>query len=102
MEAFCELFFDNLATLLGVTGSAVAHIGYGIIAAPWRQTPAAYNFMIAEAWEKMYFEVGLAQGFPRLSFTSHPENGFQARLSYPASVVAIRNFDKQPQETRAE
>ena len=22
MEAFCELFFDNLATLLGVTGAA--------------------------------------------------------------------------------
>ena len=23
MEAFCELFFDNLATLLGVTGAAM-------------------------------------------------------------------------------
>jgi len=56
MEAFCELFFDNLATLLGVTGSAVSHVGYGLIAAGFRAPPAAYNTQIAIEWEKMYYE----------------------------------------------
>jgi hypothetical protein len=56
MEAFCELFFDNLATLLGVTGSAVGHIGFGLIAAPWRSTPALYNTLIAVEWERIYYE----------------------------------------------
>lgn len=59
MEAFCELFFDNLATLLGVTGSAVGHIGFGLIAAPWRPTPKLYNTLIAVEWEKIYYEVKL-------------------------------------------
>ena len=35
IEAFGELFFDNLATMLGVTGSAVGHIGYGLTGQSW-------------------------------------------------------------------
>lgn len=57
LEALCELFFDNLATLLGTTGSAVSHIGYGLIAASWRNWgPPGYNFKIATEWEDMYFK----------------------------------------------
>ena len=36
IEAFGELFFDNLATMLGVTGSAVGHIGYGLTGQSWQ------------------------------------------------------------------
>ena len=85
MEAFCELFFDNLATLLGVTGSAIGHIGYGLIAASWRPPPAAYNFMIAEEWEKIYYEVGHAAGFSRPLFT------FLATHVFPRNILSIRN-----------
>jgi hypothetical protein len=80
MEAFCELFFDNLATLLGVTSAAIGDIGYRLIAASWRPPPAAYNFMIAQEWEKIYYEVGGAQPrFSRVSarYTNHnafPQN----------------------------
>jgi hypothetical protein len=42
-----------------VTGSAVSHVGYGLIAASFRAPPAAYNTQIAIEWEKMYYEVGL-------------------------------------------
>jgi len=53
-EALCELFFDNLATLLGVTGSAVGHIGYGIIGNGFSDVDG-YGLAIAKAWEKIYF-----------------------------------------------
>jgi hypothetical protein len=70
MEAFCELFFDNLATLLGVTGSAVGHIGYGLINAGWRDwIPDLYKLHIAIEWEKIYYEVRVAPA-PR-----HPSPG---------------------------
>jgi len=70
MEAFCELFFDNLATLLGVTGSAVGHIGYGLINASWRDwIPDLYKLHIALEWEKIYYEVRVAPA-PR-----HPSPG---------------------------
>lgn len=70
MEALSELFFDNLATLLGTTGSAVGHIGWGLVAASWRDWgPAGYKQAIAAEWERIYFEwhipacgVGLAFG----------------------------------------
>ena len=54
MEALCELFFDNLATLLGVTGSAVGHIGYGIIGSQ-DVGPEGYPIAVASAWEDIYF-----------------------------------------------
>ena len=55
MEAFCELFFDNLATLLGVTGSAVGHIGYGLINAGWRNwIPDLYKLHIAGIPSKLF------------------------------------------------
>jgi AGZA family xanthine/uracil permease-like MFS transporter len=72
MEALCELFFDNLATLLGVTGSAVGHIGYGIVGAGWRnwgpQGPGTpYNVQIAKEWEDIYFKWNIpACGFALL------------------------------------
>lgn len=72
MEALCELFFDNLATLLGVTGSAVGHIGYGIVGAGWRnwgpQGPGTpYNVRIAMEWESIYFKWNIpACGFALL------------------------------------
>lgn len=70
MEAFCELFFDNLATLLGVTGSAVGHIGFGLINASWRDwIPDLYKLHIALEWEKIYYEVRVAPA-PR-----HPSPG---------------------------
>ena len=57
IEAFGELFFDNLATMLGVTGSAIGHIGYGILAAPWRSWgPEGYALACAQQWEKIYYE----------------------------------------------
>eukprot|EP00403_Amphidinium_massartii_P012334 CAMPEP_0178409442 /NCGR_PEP_ID=MMETSP0689_2-20121128/20465_1 /TAXON_ID=160604 /ORGANISM="Amphidinium massartii, Strain CS-259" /LENGTH=102 /DNA_ID=CAMNT_0020030585 /DNA_START=33 /DNA_END=337 /DNA_ORIENTATION=+ len=52
-EALCELFFDNLATLLSVTGACVGVIGYGIAAGG---NPAgSYRYMVAEEWERIYF-----------------------------------------------
>jgi len=54
-EALCELFFDNLATLLGVTGSAVGHIGYGIIGNSDLNGVPGYGLAVAQAWEKIYF-----------------------------------------------
>ena len=66
----CSLFFDNLATLLGVTGSAVGHIGYGLINAGWRNwIPDLYKLHIAIEWEKIYYEVRVAPA-PR-----HPSPG---------------------------
>jgi len=53
-EALAELFFDNLATLLGVTGACVGLVGYGIVAnaAPFA---GGYGLAIAQEWEKVYF-----------------------------------------------
>jgi xanthine/uracil/vitamin C permease (AzgA family) len=53
-EALCELFFDNLATLLGVTGAAVGYIGYGIIGNSFSDAPG-YGMAMAAEWEKVYF-----------------------------------------------
>ena len=52
MEAFCELFFDNLATLLGVTSSAsyVGGIVGGFRADAYKATA------IMSEWMKIYFE----------------------------------------------
>ena len=101
MEAFCELFFDNLATLLGVTGSAVGHIGYGLINAGWRNwIPDLYKLHIAIEWEKIYYEVRVAPA-PR-----HPSPGggwlapFQtargnrARASDLARARRVRHDDR--------
>jgi AGZA family xanthine/uracil permease-like MFS transporter len=51
MEAFCELFFDNLATLLGVTSSA-SYVG-GIVGGFGAD---AYGSAIMSEWMKIYFE----------------------------------------------
>ena len=56
IEAFGELFFDNLATMLGVTGSAVGHIGYGLTGQSWQGGPDGYPMAVATAWEKIYYE----------------------------------------------
>lgn len=53
-EALCELFFDNLATLLGVTGTGVGYIGYGIIANEFTSVPG-YGLAMAKEWERLYF-----------------------------------------------
>mmetsp|Transcript_62935 Transcript_62935/g.116996 ORF Transcript_62935/g.116996 Transcript_62935/m.116996 type:complete len:668 (+) Transcript_62935:65-2068(+) len=53
IEALCELFFDNLATLLSVTGAAVNTIGYGITAGG--SSPGDYRYIVAEEWERIYF-----------------------------------------------
>jgi hypothetical protein len=43
--------------MLGVTGSAIGHIGYGILAAPWRSWgPEGYALACAQQWEKIYYE----------------------------------------------
>ena len=84
MEAFCELFFDNLATLLGVTGSAVGHVGYGLIAAPWRFTPPLYNTLIAVEWERIYYEVGRGRGIADERRT-HALHGFFSSVAVPIS-----------------
>ena len=51
MEAFCELFFDNLGTLLAVTGSAqtVGNIAGGFGA-------DAYGSALSNEWMKIYYE----------------------------------------------
>lgn len=53
-EALCELFVDNLGSLLGTTGACVGTIGYGIVG---NLPPFAggYGTAIAEEWEKVYF-----------------------------------------------
>jgi len=53
-EALSELFVDNLGSLLGTTGAAVGHIGYGIVGG----LPAfagGYGAAIGREWEKVYF-----------------------------------------------
>lgn len=58
VEAFCELFFDNLATLLTTTGAAIGDIGYGVIDASWRDwIPETYRGYIAVEWEKIFYQV---------------------------------------------
>jgi xanthine/uracil/vitamin C permease (AzgA family) len=52
MEAFCELFFDNLATLLGVTGSA-SYVGS--LAYTGGDMPV-FSGAIMEEWMRIYFE----------------------------------------------
>lgn len=71
MEALCELFFDNLATLLNVTGTAVFYIGYSIIGGnafgptgddgstveiTHPETGIGYGLAMAMEWEKVYFQ----------------------------------------------
>ncbi|CAK9073417.1 unnamed protein product [Durusdinium trenchii] len=53
-EALCELFVDNLGSLLGTTGACVGTIGYGIVG---NLPPFAggYGTAIAKEWEKVYF-----------------------------------------------
>ena len=47
--------------MLGVTGSAIGHIGYGILAAPFRSWgPEGYSVGVAGATvEKIYYEWGI-------------------------------------------
>jgi len=43
--------------MLGVTGSAIGHIGYTLLAAPWRNWgPDGYALACAQQWEKIYYE----------------------------------------------
>jgi len=51
MEAFCELFFDNLATLLGVTSSA-SYVGSIVGGA----AGGDFGSAIMVEWMKIYFE----------------------------------------------
>ena len=55
MEAFCELFFDNLATLLGVTGAAmdVGRIG-GLN--NFGDATDLYKATVTSEWTKIYYD----------------------------------------------
>ena len=50
MEAFCELFFDNLATLLGVTGTAM------YIGSLSGGSSAAFKGALSSEWARIYYE----------------------------------------------
>jgi len=60
-EGLSELFVDNLGSLLGTTGAAVGHIGYGIVGTLGAFTAvgmtdgSSYATAIAQEWEKVYF-----------------------------------------------
>jgi hypothetical protein len=54
-EALCELFFDCLATLLGVTGTCVGFVGYGIVGSEMDKELPGFGYMIAAEWERVYF-----------------------------------------------
>jgi len=55
-EALCELFFDNLASLLGVTGACVGTLGAIISFNDGINAVApGYGPAIAKQWESMYF-----------------------------------------------
>lgn len=74
MEALAELFFDNLATLLGVTGTYCGYIGFGIVAPAMEEVTAGYGYAIAGANEKLYFE----RNIPAVSFGLLFGNAFYA------------------------
>jgi len=54
-EALCELFFDCLATLLGVTGTCVGYVGFGIVGGAMNEALPGFGTAIALEWERVYF-----------------------------------------------
>lgn len=54
-EALCELFFDCLATLLGVTGACVYYVGGGIVGGAMNGAIPGFGDKIGAEWARIYF-----------------------------------------------
>eukprot|EP00747_Dinoflagellata_sp_TGD_P158587 gnl/TRDRNA2_/TRDRNA2_177823_c0_seq4.p1 gnl/TRDRNA2_/TRDRNA2_177823_c0~~gnl/TRDRNA2_/TRDRNA2_177823_c0_seq4.p1 ORF type:complete len:672 (-),score=126.55 gnl/TRDRNA2_/TRDRNA2_177823_c0_seq4:753-2768(-) len=72
-EALCELFFDNLATLLGVTGTATGFIGYVLIGGAFGDVPG-YGMAMAKEWERVF----LTRNIPACGFALLFGNAYYA------------------------
>lgn len=55
MEAFCELFFDNLATLLGVTGAAM-DVGNLAGSGSFATATDLFKNTVTSEWTRIYYE----------------------------------------------
>ena len=55
MEAFCELFFDNLATLLGVTGAAM-DVGNLAGSGSFASATDLFKNTVTSEWTRIYYE----------------------------------------------
>jgi xanthine/uracil/vitamin C permease (AzgA family) len=72
-EALAELFFDNLATLLGVTG-ALEYIGFGIIGGIYDGVIPGFGTAIGAEWMRVHF----TKNIPGVAFALLFGNAFYA------------------------